>query len=234
MIENDDFEIDNLLENSDLFKPITDGLGFHHSIKEEKEIKQDLNTKKIQLKDNLENRAKNLNMRSVNVEEKALNMGELAPFYQDTSSENKVELNLNKKEEVLLEASIEKRILAWAIDLCVISTLLATCLIGVVFIADVPLAFLRENLVEIDILIASLLLSTMFYVFYFTFLEKTDFSTIGKRVLNLKVLRDDGKPISMLQSFSRSVLTLLSLLTLGLGSILKIQDKLTDSIVQEK
>ena len=36
MIENDDFEIDNLLEKSDLFKPITDGLGFHHSIKEKK------------------------------------------------------------------------------------------------------------------------------------------------------------------------------------------------------
>jgi uncharacterized RDD family membrane protein YckC len=234
MIENEDFEIDNLLENSDLFKPITDGLGFHHSIKEEKEIKQDLATKKVQLKNNLENRAKALNMRSTQVEAKTLNMGELAPFYNETSVDTAVKLNLNKKENLIVETSVEKRFLAWAIDLCVISSLLTICVIGIVFIADVPLSFLRVNLLETDILVISGLLSTMFYMFYFTFLEKTDFSTLGKRVLNLKVVRGNGEPISMLQSFTRSLLTLISLLTLGFGSVLKIQDKLTDSIVQEK
>ena len=234
MIENDDFEIDNLLEKSDLFKPITDGLGFHHSIKEKKDIKKDLKSKKISLKNNLEKRAKTLNMKSTKIEDTSLNMGELAPFYDKSPVSNEVKLNLNTIKEKIIEASVEKRILAWGIDLAVISSLITICIIGIVFIADVPLSFLKENLLEIDILFVSSLLSLMFYMFYFTFFEKTDFSTIGKRVLNLKVVREDGKSISMLQSFSRSFLTLASFLTLGLGSILKIQDKLTDSIVKEK
>jgi uncharacterized RDD family membrane protein YckC len=234
MIENDDFEIDNLLENSDLFKPITDGLGFHHSIKEKKEIKKDLNSQKISLKNNLEKRAKTLNMKSTRVEDNTLNMGELAPFYDKSPVNNEVKLNLNSLKEEIILASVEKRVLAWGIDLAVISSLITICVIGIVFIADVPLSFLKDNLLEVDILFVSSLLSIMFYMFYFTFLEKTDFSTIGKRVLNLKVVREDGESISMLQSFSRSLLTLASLLTLGLGSILKIQDKLTDSIVKEK
>lgn len=234
MIENDDFEIDNLLENSDLFKPITDGLGFHHSIKEKKEIKKDLNSQKISLKNNLEKRAKTLNMKSTKVENNTLNMGELAPFYDKSPVNNEVKLNLNSLKEEIILASVEKRVLAWGIDLAVISSLITICVIGIVFIADVPLSFLKDNFLEIDILFVSSLLSVMFYMFYFTFLEKTDFSTIGKRVLNLKVVREDGESISMLQSFSRSLLTLASFLTLGLGSILKIQDKLTDSIVKEK
>ena len=45
---NDDpgnFDIDDLLDNDKIFKPITEGLGFHHSIKEEKTIKSDFETK---------------------------------------------------------------------------------------------------------------------------------------------------------------------------------------------
>lgn len=235
MIENnEDFEIDNLLDNDDLFKPITDGLGFHHSIKEEKEIKHDLKTKKVQLKNNLEQRAKSLSMQSTQVENQPLNMGELAAFYKEPATEESVSLNLNKAEDIVLETGIEKRLMAWLIDLSVICSIFAICLIGVVFIAEVPLSFLRDNLIEIDILLASTLLGVMFYMFYFTFLEKTTFSTIGKRVLGIRVVNLEGKSITMIQSMSRSLLTLTSLLTLGLGSILKIQDKLTDTIVREK
>ena len=30
-MSNDNFDIDNLLDDERLFKPLTDGLGFHHS-----------------------------------------------------------------------------------------------------------------------------------------------------------------------------------------------------------
>jgi hypothetical protein len=40
-MQDQDKEIDELLENFD-FKPITEGLGFHHSLKETKEIKTNL------------------------------------------------------------------------------------------------------------------------------------------------------------------------------------------------
>ena len=53
----DNYEIN---EDEINFKVINDGLGFHHSIKDEKEIELDLNDKSEILKYDLEMRSKNL------------------------------------------------------------------------------------------------------------------------------------------------------------------------------
>lgn len=142
MIDNDDFEIDNLLENTDIFKPLTNGLGFHHSIKEEKEVKYDLQTKSIQLKTELEQRARKLSLNAAKIESPSINMGDLSPFYQNTKPQ-KMELNLEPSqfENQTEESDLVIRFLAWGIDLTLVATLITIVSISVVFIANIPLIF---------------------------------------------------------------------------------------------
>jgi len=235
MNNNEDFEIDNLLENTDLFKPITKGLGFHHSIKEEKEIKKTLNEKSLDLKNELETRARVLNMKSTQINKTQIDRGDLSPFYQttvETPLELKAESDIHYSAvENKLEADLVLRFLAWSIDLAIVFSLIAISSLGVIFLTEMPLSFVRENFAELDIIAISATLVSMMYLFYFSFFDKTKFSTIGKRILGLQVVGINNRPISMVQAFLRATLTLVSILTMGLGSIIKIQDKLTDTKV---
>ena len=60
----EDLEIDNLLDNN-IFKPLTNGLGFHHSTKTEKEVSISLKEKSLDLKSDFEKRAKLINTTQV-------------------------------------------------------------------------------------------------------------------------------------------------------------------------
>lgn len=232
MIDNDDFEIDNLLENTDIFKPLTNGLGFHHSIKEEKEVKYDLQTKSIQLKTELEQRARKLSLNTAKIESPSINMGDLSPFYQNTKPQ-KMELNLEPSqfENQTEESDLVIRFLAWGIDLTLVATLITIVSISVVFIANIPLSFIRTNIFNLDIFLMGSTLMGMIYVFYFSFFDKTKFSSLGKRITGIKVVNLEGNSITMVQAFLRTIVTIVSLFTLGLGSVLRIQDRLTDTKV---
>ena len=50
------------------------------------------------------------------------------------------------------------------------------------------------------------LLSFAFYIAYYTYLEGTRGQTIGKMITKIKVVREDGRPIDMEQSFKRNIL----------------------------
>ena len=231
-MDNENFEIDNILENDRLFKPITDGLGFHHSIKDEKEIKSTLSQKSMELKRDLETRANELGLRSsaMNVKS-ATNMGDLAPFYNQQTKENNDVLSMKEVSFEFEEAPLYLRFFAWGIDLFLVATLISISFISIMIFSQLPLDYLRKNLVGSDLLMAIISLSTLFYCFYFSFFDKTNFSTPGKRILNLRVVNIQGASISFLQALLRVSITLCSLLTLGLGSILKTQDKFTDTLV---
>ena len=53
-------------------------------------------------------------------------------------------------------------------------------------------------------------------------------------MMGLKVVSIKGTPITFVQAFSRVLITIISAITLGLGSIIKVQDKLTDTVVVKK
>jgi uncharacterized RDD family membrane protein YckC len=230
-VSNDNFDIDNLLDDEKIFKPLTEGLGFHHSIKEQKELKADLATKKVVLKEQLETRAKELNLRSTKTNN--ISMGELAPFYSD-KTEEAVEVELHSYESELEEASLVTRFGAWFVDAVIIASIITISLVSIIFIANIPLSYIRDNILNLDLILSFMSISILFYSFYFSFFDKTSFSTPGKRLLGLRVLSIKGGPITFIQAFSRVLITLASILTLGLGSILRIQDKLTDTIVVNK
>lgn len=230
-MSNDNFDIDNLLDDEKIFKPLTEGLGFHHSIKEQKEVKADLATKKVVLKEQLETRAKELNLRSTKTNN--ISMGELAPFYSD-KTEVVAKVELHSHESDLEEASLATRFGAWFVDAVIIASIITISLVSIIFIANIPLSYIRNNVLNLDLILSFMSISILFYSFYFSFFDKTSFSTPGKRLLGIRVLSIKGGPITFIQAFSRVLITFASILTLGLGSILRIQDKLTDTIVVNK
>lgn len=230
-MSNNNFDIDNLLDDEKIFKPLTEGLGFHHSIKEQKELKADLATKKVVLKEQLETRAKELNLRSTKTNN--ISMGELAPFYSD-KTEVVAKVELHSHESDLKEASLVTRFGAWFVDAVIIASIITISFVSIIFIANIPLSYIRDNVLNLDLILSFMSISILFYSFYFSFFDKTSFSTPGKRLLGLRILSIKGGPITFIQAFSRVLITFVSILTLGLGSILRIQDKLTDTIVVNK
>lgn len=242
----DDIEIDNLLDEN-LFKPITDGLGFHHSLKKEKDVSISLKQKSLDLKSDFERRAKNISATQIsNTLEKTPNsMGELSAFYKPAETKKQMNLKLLDTDEQVglnatlntdlnFEADLMPRLVAWILDTVIIASLITIMCISSIFITEIPLSFLSDNIYNIDIAFYFVLFSSSFYLFYFSFFDKTGFSTPGKRTLGLRVQRLSGKDISFIQSLNRSLITFLSLISLGLFSFLKVQDKLTDTVVVSK
>ncbi len=236
-----DHEIDDILDNID-FKPITKGLGFHHSLKEQKEVKVNLKRQSESLKNEIETRMNQLNIADSQTNKpNAVNMGELAPFYTETITETKVqETNLfTESEEVAVayednEASMGMRASAWLIDFTILISLMLVTFTAIIYFADLPMEFINTIMVSDDLAISFLVITTMFYIFYFSFFEKTNFSTPGKNIMGLKVKSFSSKNVSLFQSFARSILGIISLPLLGLPMLLKLHDKFTDTIVVHK
>ncbi len=53
------------------------------------------------------------------------------------------------------------------------------------------------------------LLSFAFYIAYYTYLEGSRGQTIGKMITRIKVVSEDGRPISMDQAFKRNILRII-------------------------
>ena len=234
-----DNEIDRLIDNFEL-KPITKGLGFHHSIKEKNEIKIDLRKQSKALKNELELRMNQLNVQEKTpAKNKSVNMGDLAPFYQDTSLEKS---KLEKTDTITFgdhevsqieEASMPLRFVAWFIDVAILTTLMITIFSGIIYFAQLPMNVLNMFMVSSDILVSFVVITSLFYIFYFSFFEMTNFSTPGKNILGMKVT-SIKKRVTLMQSFSRSILAISSILLLGLPVLLKLHDKMTDTQIIKK
>lgn len=223
MQDNTDFEN---LENI-TFKPITGGLGFHHEINENKEELA---------------RAKRINSKNDNMKKYALenyikedklivDMGELSPFYQDkieTFEVKSIKISkqneLNQEECHFLDAPSFKRFLAWSIDTTIVTFGYMTTIYIAATAADIKLM----SVIDVELFYNTSPLLIFYYLFYFTVMDKSRLSTLGKRILKIQL---EQKGLTINKTFIRSIITIVSFLTLGLGSYLLLQDKLTDTRV---
>lgn len=228
-----DSEIDDLIDNFEL-KPITDGLGFHHSLKEKKEVTLNLKSQSDSLQNDIQKRISHLDKPEVSKNVNSVNMGELAPFYSaNLDTPIAKEINLEVREEVSYsEPSISIRLCAWSIDVFVLITIMMVTFTGMMYFSKLPMESLNVFMISDELFISLMLITTMFYVFYFSFLDKTSYSTVGKRLMDIKVVSTDGA-MSLTQAFFRSCFTLISIPLLGLPLILKIHDKITDTMIVE-
>jgi uncharacterized RDD family membrane protein YckC len=230
MNNNEEIDLDDIFDKDNIFKPLTEGLGFHHSLKDSTEIKSDLSKKSLMLKEQLESRAKEIHSKTLEIEK--TNMGELAPFYATQKDlGTPIELFESKNDITVEEPFMGIRLLAWIIDAIIVVSFITLIFSSVILIGNIPLGFIRDNMLSADFIITVLLMTSLIYTFYFTFFDKTKFSTPGKRIMGLKVVNLDGEGISLKQSFIRAVLTLISIFVLGMSSLFKFHDKLTDTRV---
>lgn len=231
-------DLDLLFDEDFDFKPITKGLGFHHSIKEKKEIKSSLKLKQAELKDQLDNRSKTLNQKKVL--SKAASMGDLAPFYEEQKKES-ISLDINEVTKVqtekisdsqqIYEVSMFARMGAWILDMIIVVTLFTVSFIAMMFASNTSLELVKGLLMTTELFITVMPIFGIFYIFYFSFFDKTTFSTPGKRIAGIKVVNSKDQNISMLQALMRTLITVVSTLTVGLLVILDAQSKITDTKV---
>lgn len=238
-MERKDQEFDDILENLD-FKPITEGLGFHHSLKEKKEIKTNLNMQAGALKKELETRVHQLQKEATPVETK-INRGDLAPFYEETVKEETkpseillTRVQENKEEKKIEIASFVLRFGAWLIDVSLIVFSLAVMLVGIIYFSDFPIETLSVMMISSEVVSSFSFIGIAIYIFYFSVLDKTKYSTFGKNVVGLKVVGIDNKEISLIRSFVRTFIVVCSTPFLGIPILLDVPNIFTDTQVIRK
>ena len=183
-------EIDDMMDDFE-FKPLTKGLGFHHSLTEKSEVRKELNSRTEEIHTDIDERAKML-LKSFEEKKEVTHMGELSPFYENVneSIEDIPKLSDKVEKETIrfFDAPMFLRLAAYSIDLIVISIMFAMTLISIFVLADLPFDTLSSFMISNDILPSFTFIFFLFYAFYFSVLDKTEYSTVGKNLMNIKVI----------------------------------------------
>lgn len=234
-------EFDDIFDSDLPFKPLTEGLGFHQDSQEERQFGT-LKARSKELERDLSQRAAALAKKSgVQSAPERGDMGELAPFYgRNSSADMKPKIAAAEREEPLVEnigaqdlpaAGFPVRAAAFAVDLALIGCALGITLLAGLLVGGVSFMFVRESLSMEMAALGIVSIAGLFYLFYFSFFDKTAFSTPGKKMLGIKVISETSPRVRMSQSLARAALTALSLLTFGAAAALDFQSKLTDTKV---
>lgn len=242
-MNRDEIDFDKLFDEDMPFKPLSEGLGFHHEKKEETKLST-IKARQVDVEKSLNLKihsqkpttpiVKKYNINNDQPVERP-NMGDLAAFYEPkVEAKIQVEIEEGLSFESQTEASLINRFLAYLLDLSILTTVLAITFLSILISSGISLIVVRENL-SIEFISTTILpIGMLFYVFYFSFFDKTNFSSPGKKMLNLQVVSYEGESPSMTQTFSRSIVTLFSVLSAGLLSLLDFHGKLTETKVIKK
>ena len=110
---NNDIEIDidKIFDQSNNIKPLTEGLGFHHSLKDEKKVKIKQTSKTLDSE--LRQRARQMSQNTTNNFGDKATMGDLSAFYETKELETNVPNIVISKEE-LQKLDAKKLVLIFA------------------------------------------------------------------------------------------------------------------------
>ncbi len=235
-MNNKNSDIDNIFDDLD-FKPITDGLGFHHSLKEKASVEVNMKSQQASLETDMVNRVKSLQAESKSME-KPLHMGELSAFYDVTNEESEVSdliIGENSAESVQtsLMSPLHYRFFAWLIDISLLLTVMVFTIASILVFAELPLETLNLFMLSDELQVSFISIFGMFYLFYFTLLDMTRFSTLGKKIIGIKVESTQAR-VSIVQTFLRALITMMSIPLIGLPALLRIDNMLTRSYVSNR
>lgn len=228
--ENETIHDDFLMEDFD-FKPITSGLGFHHS--KPADVKPVFVERTNQI--NVQNASKPAPTAPAAKKEMSVYQNDLSIFYnqsQNTALQAPPLIQEEKKVESPYRlAGKSQRVFAYLADLLFISSLLGVVLTVMartisMDLMEVWTAFPNE----ITPLVFTLFVG--FYVMYFSIFEKSPGSTIGKNIFSLKVVTaDTEESLTFSALMMRALVTLLNFISLGLFAYFDLQNKITHSKV---
>lgn len=222
----------DLFEDFD-FKPLSEGLGFHHGNKATEAVKE---ATRVMVERSSHNSRQSV--RQVHPFEqhqlesstlanapKEFIQNDLALFYN-----NKQAPVVEFKNEIVVEkiASKTLRLSAFVIDMAFISALTIITIESVSLLTG--LQFWLE-LFTLDSLTASTLgvLFSAYFILYFTLLEKFQGRSIGKDLLGLTLSTTNN--LTMMKIFFRTLLTLVGFVSLGLTNAVDVPSKITGTKV---
>jgi uncharacterized RDD family membrane protein YckC len=211
------------------FKPITSGLGFHHS--KIQDVKPVFTEKTIATPVLTPMNSPNLNRA-----ESPVYQNDLSLFYNNSQNPSIPVVPLktgqpeDKVETFYIEASRGQRVMAYFLDLTLIGSLLSIVLIVMARTISMDLLEVWTNYPN-EITPLFIILFSGFYLIYFSVFEKGLSSTFGKNMLGLRVVNLNNSSQTMGMLTLRSVITLFNFLTFGLFSWFDLQNKVTHSKV---
>ncbi len=216
------------------FKPLSEGLGFHHGNKRADVVKEAHKvvaekaaaTKVVtSIKTSQHPFEQHLSSKAVVNESKEFVQSDLSLFYAKNDQPLIEELAI---EESIQLASKAIRLSAFAIDLIIVLAMTLLTLFLVEFVTGME--FLNFSLFTDPLLITTLLtLFGCYFILYFTLLEKFQGKSIGKELLGLSITTSRGH--QMTSYFVRSFFTLAGFLSLGLTNLVDLPGKITHTRV---
>jgi uncharacterized RDD family membrane protein YckC len=242
----DDFDI-----SEESFKPMTKGLGFHQEQKRQtsfkptpkvtQEVKSFSGTKSSKSKNTNHPLLGDLSLKNHETATKVVPNG-LEAFYgakpaqpkSELLSEESLEKNKILSEEVkennkVKEASSLIQLSAWIVDLLLIASFVIITTALLVAVSGMGLSAFMRVISKQDLSIFGSALFSIYYLLYFTILDLS--ATPGKTVFGVRLLRLDNKNVSVKNTFTRSLVTLLSFIALLMPNLIDFQGRLSDTKV---
>lgn len=216
------------------FKTINDGLGFHPSQKslpkntaKSRSSRNSLSTRGSDFLDITEDirESKDAGLWEKpkyfsfeDAKKKSFQDTSLQPFYE-SSHEKSLEKIFSRSEAVKIDRRLRVQTwelaCSWGVDFVIVAAVSFLNLWLMFTISELPLNFMNF---DVESYVLSTSLFVFWYLMYFTVGEFVG-GTCGKRLLNIKVLNTQKKPIEFSQSLLRSFFSFISMLTLGLFSL---------------
>lgn len=236
-IDLDEINLDDLS-----FKPVNKGLGFHHESKKSFLNKRPYaNVASSSVSGST--KTPTFNKRAGNsFDSPMIENSDISEFYKDKKTnpaqsvqrELKTTLDSGHESKSLdfKEATLGERFGAFLIDFLVLSGFVVLVFGGIMKFLFNGVHFFKAFSSLNEISLIGFLLFGILFIAYFSFMEL--FTTPGKVLLNLEVVRVDGKKLGLKDTIVRSVISFLSILLFFMPLILRFQDRLSETKVVKK
>ena len=241
-INLDEFNIDE-----DSFKPMTKGLGFHQEQKRTsfkplpKEVKP-FGTARTQPKASAVlssmpgSQAAKVSASHMPTGLEAFygakgNPGNQNQIISQNDHEKKLELNdISVSNKVNYEAaSIGIQFFAWIVDLLVVASFVAITGALLVFASGIQFQILVRLISTQDLMAFTSAIFSIYYLLYFTILDLS--ASPGKTIMGIRLLKTNNTNVTVKNTFTRALVSLLSSVALFLPMLLDFQGRLSDTKV---
>lgn len=233
--------LDEFNISEDSFKPMTKGLGFHHEQKRSsfkpapKEVRPFGSARREQKASTVLSTLSNQNAATASQQ---MPSG-LEAFYgakgnpgnqnSQNSFENKIELSEVKSETKInyKTAATSAQFFAWAIDLVVIASFVAVTGALLVFASGIQFQMFARLISTQDLAAFTAAIFSIYYLLYFTILDLS--ASPGKTIMGIRLLKTNNRNVSVKDTFTRALISLLSSVALFLPMLLDFQGRLSDT-----
>ena len=213
------------------FKAINEGLGFHQNMEKIRKERLNISRPARKIENNLDNM---LQPRSYNtIQNSSSDKADLNVFYKTPviGPMDKVTEKPLIKQSVV-EAKLEVRMLAWLLDFVVIFGMILVITALLLLFSGLSVNYLKSILSKNDIIFYSIFIFSSMYLFYFTIMDATSKSSLGKSLFDIRLTsKEDNVEYGLISTLLRAFVTLISIFLIGLPVLLDFQDLLSGTKV---